>query len=308
MMNGIVGKGSTFAIVVTYEPQLERFRQVIDSLVEQVEAIAIVDNASVSATAISAFADIAKARFIPLSRNMGIASAQNLGIREALAESYDYVLLMDQDTILQADAVARLKRAASGLIGQGIKLGAVGSNYLDAQGVASPVWRANKLRIRKSNVAPDDFDVLEADFAIASGLLIPAKALRAVGLMEEMLFIDFVDFEWAFRALAKQYRIFQCRRAVMEHRLGEGWLKFGPRLIVVHTPVRNYFWVRNALILARRGYVKPAWRIHFVLRALLFLLIYPLAADQGGRRLRLIARGLWDGMRGRGGPLPVDLR
>lgn len=94
----------------------------------------------------------------------------------------------------------------------------------------------------------------------------------------------------------------------MEHQLGAGWLKLGSRSIAIHAPVRNYFWVRNALVLARREYVKPAWRIHLAIRALLFLLVYPLVADQGWQRLQLIIRGLWDGIRDRGGPLPEDLR
>jgi len=307
-MNGNEARGRTFAIVVTYEPDLNRLQQTVDSLMPQVEAIVIVDNASVSAIAISVLAKAAKAQFIPLGRNEGIAAAQNRGIREALAQSYEFVLLTDQDTILGADAVGSLKRAAFDLIAQGVKLGAVGSSYSDARGKASPIWRASKFAIKKSNATSGSSGVVEADFVIASGSMIPVEALRDVGVMDETLFIDFVDFEWAFRASAKQYRIFQCRNAIMEHQLGAGWLKLGSRSIAIHAPVRNYFWVRNALVLARREYVKPAWRIHLAIRALLFLLVYPLVADQGWQRLQLIIRGLWDGIRDRGGPLPEDLR
>ena len=61
----------------------------------------------------------------------------------------------------------------------------------------------------------------------------------------------------------------------VDHRLGTGTLQLGPRQIALHVPIRNYYWVRNALWLARQSYTPLAWRLYFISRTLAFLVHIP---------------------------------
>ncbi len=61
-------------------------------------------------------------RFAPLDQNYGIAKAHNVGIQIARENNYQYVLLMDQDSIPAHDMVRILYFEAEKKIKTGIKL------------------------------------------------------------------------------------------------------------------------------------------------------------------------------------------
>lgn len=292
------------AVIVTYEPDLALLREVLVALADQVASAVVVDNGSERADDIAALVRKAEALFVALPRNEGIAFAQNRGVELAFAAGAGDVLFMDQDTILYTGAVDALLATRRSLANEGVRVGAVGPLYRNSHdGQLAPIWRAEGLRLVRVDPERVSGDWIEADFVIASGSLMSADALRAVGLMEESLFIDLVDLEWGFRAFAKGYRHFICRNAKMDHSLGAGQLRFLRRRVTWHTPIRNYYWVRNAITLSRRDYVRFAWRRYFLTHAPRSLVFYTLFADSGSKRLRLMLAGIVDAIRGRGGGL-----
>ena len=71
--------------------------------------------------------------------------------------------------------------------------------------------------------------------------------------------------------------------------------------ITIHSPMRDYYVIRNSILVARRRYIAVAWRIYFIRRVPFFLLGFSLFADQRRLRCSLMLRGLFDGLLGRGG-------
>lgn len=71
--------------------------------------------------------------------------------------------------------------------------------------------------------------------------------------------------------------------------------------ITIHSPMRDYYVIRNSILVARRCYIAVAWRIYFIRRVPVFLLGFSLFADQRRLRCSLMLRGLFDGLLGRGG-------
>jgi rhamnosyltransferase len=111
-----------------------------------------------------------------------------------------------------------------------------------------------------------------------------------------------VDTEWCLRARAAGYKCFLSPTARVDHRLGSGTVSIGCRQIAVHLPIRNYYWVRNAVWLARQSYTPLAWRLYLVSRCVFFLATYTTVADNRFLRLRLMLQGIRDGLSGRSGP------
>lgn len=289
-------------VLVTYQPDLKLLKRVLQALSTQVRCVIVVDNGSSNAILIGELAADCGAVWIPLGANEGLAAAQNKGLQAALESGAAGVLLMDQDTVLHPHVVASLSSLYNRLEAERVSVGSVGNAFRDTHdGKIAAVWRAKGWRVVRSSVDANDPNPVEADFVIASGSLLPASVLRHVGLMDAPLFIDLVDLEWGFRATAYGYRHFQSAQVVMDHTIGAGRVKLAGRNISVHAPIRNYYWVRNALLLARRSYIKPGWRLFFAYRALVYLVAYSLKGGQGIRRLKLMLRGLWDGIRGRAG-------
>jgi rhamnosyltransferase len=78
---------------------------------------------------------------------------------------------------------------------------------------------------------------------------------KEIGLHEEKLFIDYVDFEYSLRARKMGYTIVETQKARLKHLIGESKkvsLKFFPfykTYTTNHSPLRRYYRWRNAFYL-----------------------------------------------------------
>ena len=94
------------AVVVTFNPDLSRLTQVVESLAPQVDSIVIVDNGSRNSDDVHAVAQkTAGVDFLGLPDNMGIGAALNVGSRHVLLSKPDWILTMDQDTVVHVGGV-----------------------------------------------------------------------------------------------------------------------------------------------------------------------------------------------------------
>lgn len=287
------------AITVTFNPDTALLAEVLRALNTQVQEVLVVDNGSRNADQVLEIATVSGARIITNKDNLGIAAAQNQGIKAAKDKGFSHVLLLDQDTILSPGVVGHLSNNLEMLEKTGVKVAAIGPAYFERHsGQQTRAYRSSGPHISRIGLKAETAPVI-TNFIIASGSLIPVHVLDAVGGFKEQLFIDLVDVEWCFRARAAGYSAFLSPTAVVDHHLGSGTVRIGRRQIVVHVPLRNYYWVRNALWLARQSYTPLAWRLYFITRSLAFLVSYTTLVDNKLLRLKLISRGIWDSFRNR---------
>ncbi|MFT8897858.1 MAG: glycosyltransferase family 2 protein [Acetobacter sp.] len=291
-----------WAVIVTYNPDIPLLDAGLTALAGQIDGGIIIDNGSGNVEAVQALAAQRDLSFVALHENIGLAAAQNAGIRHGMDAEARYILLLDQDTIL-ADGTARnLVTLCQSLEERGIRVGAVGNFFRDSHDdCLGSVWRSHGLRLRQTRASAGKSVVAEADFIIASGSLIPVATLRHTGLMDAGLFIDLVDVEWGLRAKWQGFRHFLHNRNIMTHTIGSGRQKMLWKNITIHSPMRDYYVIRNSILVARRRYIDLAWRIYFIRRVPVFLLGFSLFADQRRLRCFLMLRGLFDGLQGRGG-------
>jgi rhamnosyltransferase len=291
------------AIAVTYNPDLALLAQVLGAALPQVQDLVVVDNGSANAKDIRHVVTRAGGQVIANERNIGIAAAQNQGVARARADGFTHVLLLDQDTVLTPGMVTDLAGKLTALDQDQGRIAAIGPAYFELNSQRQTrAYRADGPRLSRISLSNKTRPVA-SDFIIASGSLIPLPVLETVGGFKEDLFIDLVDVEWCFRARAAGYRSYLSPTAAVEHRLGSGTVQIGSREVALHVPVRNYYWVRNALWLARQPYTPLAWRFYFVSRSLAFLATYTTLVDKRALRLQLILRGIRDSFAGRLGPL-----
>ena len=112
------------AILVLYNPDVARTRNVVELLLPQVDAICAIDNSD-NGTAEAMFEGKANVEYISLGGNYGIAKAQNVGIRHFKEAGFDFILFIDQDTMPEKNTVSRLLTSWQCLDKEGIKVGAV---------------------------------------------------------------------------------------------------------------------------------------------------------------------------------------
>jgi rhamnosyltransferase len=94
------------AVLVSYFPDQNILNKTLNSLVRQVDRLYWVDNGTGEDLPHETAGD--NVVFIGLKNNIGIAAAQNIGIKVAIREGAEFVILSDQDTYFPSDCVDAL--------------------------------------------------------------------------------------------------------------------------------------------------------------------------------------------------------
>ena len=293
---------SVAAVAVTFNPEADRFRRLLEALVPQVDALIVVDNASTDAAEVRALAEEFGTHLIFNATNEGIAAAQNRGIAWALGHGFDHVLLSDQDSLPAPDMVAELLAALREATVPVAAVGPIPVNEEDGEVLLSgfAFWRPTR------TTPPAPGEVLEVPTLIASGMLIPRAALLAVGPMNSSLFIDGVDTAWCLRAIHEGWTILAVGSAHLTHSLGGRSVKTMARERAIHlqSPTRNYYITRNALLMSRAEFVPLPWKIGNALWLAQMVGYYALAAPDAREQRPALWQGVVDGLRGVVGPRP----
>jgi rhamnosyltransferase len=295
------------AVIVTYHPDAARVEAILQALKDDVFQVVVVDNNSRHFDEPRLRAAHPQVRIKRLSANKGIAAAQNEGIALARSVGAAFVLFLDQDSMPQPGMVATLLAATARLAGMGHRVGCVGPRtYFPGTKDLAAFGRLSWFGVRQQT-CPDSNSVIECDMLVSSGMLIPMEALERVGGMEEGLFIDSVDTEWCFRAMTHGYRIFGACGAALEHRLGERALRIWLgrwRRLPRHRPFRYYYMFRNTFLLLGRRYMPVKWTLLQLERLIALFVVYGLFTLGRSGELRMMLKGLVDGVRGHTGALP----
>lgn len=269
------------AIIVTYLPILERFEQVLLHICSQCSVV-IVDNSEGSYIGkIQKHSEANGCSLIVNERNLGIAVAQNQGINFALDQGYSYVLLLDQDSIVCDGFVQKLMRHTA------IDIMAV---------ISGRAIDARNQDVSNTNVKNSQY--IEQRDLMSSGTLIHRNVIARVGLFEEPLFIDCVDFEWGWRARSLGLRLLLVRDAFFSHTIGDGHKRYEQ----LPSPIRHYYQTRNISYMFTRRYIPKRWKLKqlfFFIPKIMKIVIF---GSDKKKRLGYIFRGMYDFSRNRFGP------
>jgi rhamnosyltransferase len=297
---------SVAVVVVTFQPKLPVLKVTIQSLKNQVSHVYLVDNTpggalNVIGTVLDELDCSPLVTTLILRDNVGLARAQNEGIKLAIADKCDFIMLSDQDTCYPPNSVKKLIDDITALQRKGVKVAALAPAFVNSH---TPELSPYFLKLKGFFVKRIfvNSGLVEATQIIASGQLIPSEVFSAVGFMDEQLFIDWVDTEWCWRARAKGWRIYGCADVIINHTMGDNIKLLAGRAYSLRTPVRHYYIVRNALLLALyRPAISWKQRVNVLFRALRFLFGAPLFSSPHFVHLRFTFRGLIHGLINRHG-------
>lgn len=237
----------TAVLIITYNPDITILDKVIRSIVHQVTDLFIIDNNSLNKSTILNYNGKNIKVFLN-SSNLGIAKATNIGFEKILNDDYEYVLLSDQDTIYPDDYIS-------------IFMNEVNKNFKDRLenivAFAPNIYDVNSKQYKHSYILEKNRLInfypkenCRIFQAIASGLIINTEILKKIGGMNEDLFIDYVDFEWCWKANYEGYEIFFLKDLKINHSLGDSTKKLFGKNVSKRNRVRYYYIVRNTYYLS----------------------------------------------------------
>jgi rhamnosyltransferase len=290
------------AVMVCFYPDIEELSSNIKSIVKQVDKLVIVDNTDnpINNSFLTEEHLVDKIEWVSLKENRGIGAAQNVGIKIAIGHNYDGVLLLDQDSNPPNNLVSELVSGIDYLVSKGLKIACIGPDIFNKK--TNEIYKP----VLNKGIQIDQ-DFVEKEVLISSGKLLLTKAVKEIGLMDESLFIDLVDFEWCWRAKKHGFRIYSSKKIKMGHMVGSKNVKiFSVYNLLIPAPIRHYYQFRNNILLLKKGYVPLKWKIKSLIERCLELIIYPCFVAPRVKRFKYIFRGIMNGILGKKGKITND--
>lgn len=299
----MLSNNTIFAVVVTYFPDPSRLKLFIDKLCRQFEKVVIVDNNLENENlGLDFIAGNPQVELMLNGKNLGIGAAQNIGIKHSLAEGATHVIVFDQDSMVSADFRLNLINAEKMLLERGVSVAAVGPKIVDeVTGKIIPFiafTRGFKRRVSVSN----SNEIVECFSLLSSGTLMSRKSLETVGLLREDLFLEYVDVEWGARARQLGLKSFGVAAATLIHNLGDHRLIIGPIIVPLHSPLRHYYTMRNAVAMQKHPAFPLYWRAYDFVRTVRGFILFACFNPPRLKQIKFMLLGLYHGIIGRSGP------
>jgi N-acetylglucosaminyl-diphospho-decaprenol L-rhamnosyltransferase len=212
----------------------------------------VVDNASHDGSPEHVAATFPDVCLIRNPRNRGFAAANNVAIPQA---SGRYVLLLNPDTLVDTDTIARL----AGLLDARAEVGITGPKVLNRDGsLQSCGYWFPRLReeillsrnVRKlargllgdPRTPPDPQRSSEVEWVDGCCLMIRRAVIDGIGLLDEQYFLYAEELDWCRSARDAGWRIATCPTATMVHLQGQSsqQVKAAALALLVETRLRYY--------------------------------------------------------------------
>lgn len=262
-------------VIVTYNPNFVSFKKNFEYILQLNQEIIIVDNGSQDKVRrqLSSLANEKNVYFKELNDNKGIGYAQNIGLQ--FFSNKEFIFFLDQDSYIEKNKFCKLvvdfkhillKDKNAVMIGPALEIAGQSLN---------------------SNVS----GVERVDKLISSGSLITSEALKTVGFMKENYFIDFIDYEWCWRALRYGKHVYQDNNIIMKHQTDGVPRKNGHTIDPIF---RLYYIFRNSTYILLHE--KIPLRIKIKLFPRIFgKLLFQLSLENKRERLRTCTKGIYHG-------------
>lgn len=234
---------------------------------------------------------------LQLPSNLGYAGGNNAGLRLALAKGGDAALLLNNDLTVEPETISRMVEVLEADPGVGI-VGALNLDAEDGTSVLEEGIRMDMVWFDALRVPVRERGFERVDKVIGASMLVSAKVLGDVGLLDERYFLYWEDTDYCFRARAKGHGVAVSYDARVRHK----------RHGTSNERVRSYFMTRNSLLfiashlpLHRRLFPGLLVAGRGVKDALKYALV-----EGDPLRARSIVHGLLDGLLGRTGKGRLD--
>lgn len=282
--------------------------QQIDYPADRLQII-VVDNGSNDDTAPCICRLYPTVTVIRNSDNLGFAEGNNVGIREALNSPADYIMLLNNDTIVSDKMLSALISVAEACPTIGIVTPKI-YYYKEPTRIwcagASLNWSSGaSLRLRADEEDSDPQTIVApVDFASGCAMCLRRRAIEEIGLLDSRFFVYYEETDWCARARDAGWDILYVSDALVWHRVSG--------TIGSISPAIDYYMTRNVMLfLAKNLNGSPRWlKIAGVVgRNLLTITIYTVKQHSGARRPYRNARilGLRDALFGRWGRMHQDV-
>jgi len=192
--------------------------------------------------------------------NLGYARGNNIGVREAVSCGADWVMLLNDDTVVSEDFLSILLETAekspdTGMVGPKIfYYDSPESVWFDGAHFDFKTCSINTLNSYASEIN-EHSAALESDYITGCALLIKSHVIDKIGLLNERFFLYWEDVDWGLRAKKAGLKNF----VVPQSRI---WHKVSASTGGMDSLLRAYHKTRSHLLMASLYAPAAMTRLH----------------------------------------------
>jgi len=301
--------------------------QAVRSQTRVPDSILLVDNGSTDGTLDRVFPqDVTVSRN---RENLGTSGAVWIGINYGLEHGFDWVWILDADSVPDPDALERMLQEFAGWPErQQSKTGFIACLPCDQPHGAPRHGRVFTEHGRSLLNPPAEPRCYPCHVTIWSGILYRLEAVREIGLPNRDYVLDRGELEYAYRVMKAGYQGYIHQDAIIRHNIrgtpipkgltkGSREVKLGPFKLVLYEsqPIRCYYICRNSLYFSLYDQSEGAgtkirelfrvrsrpgrgWMSGIVWQTAMFTLNFLIRPLGRGPQIKACFRGIWDGITG----------
>lgn len=187
--------------------------------------ILLVDNGSTDGSVKCFMERYPEIEIVENGKNLGFAEGNNVGIRRALERGVDYVLLLNNDTIVKPDFLDEMIELGKNDHSVGI-IGPTVYNFNDLKnpnavgciGFRFNFWLGgNPINVKDSSKSQ------KIDMLSGCCMLIKTEVLKRVGLLDTIYFFGWEDADFCFKVRNFGYKITPAKKGIIWHKIGASY-------------------------------------------------------------------------------------
>jgi rhamnosyltransferase len=279
------------AILTVYYPN-ESVKNNIRKIADQVSCVIIADNTPDIDNTILFDRFSSKIVYVPNKKNLGLSLAFNKCLRLDIVKKTDFVLFVDQDSLVPDNLVKILICDFLILQNNGIKIGCIGPVYYETNEKKIAIPRMRKELYK---------NIYAVKTIITSSMLTTYENLKKIGFWNDDIFLDLADWDLCWRFQKDGMLCCLAGNVVLNHKLGQSVKKIGFLGVKEGAPVREYYQTRDCLKLLFKMYTPIKYRMRFVLMITIRPIIHLLFLPYKLRRINYIFLGIYDFLRHKNG-------
>jgi GT2 family glycosyltransferase len=229
-------------------------------------------------------------KFIENDNNYGLPKGYNQGTEASIRDNCEYVLLSNNDIILQPDTIEKLYQGLKDYNADMVvpKIYYYGTNIIWAAGGKFSKHNRSVVHfgINKNDTGQYD-KCYKIDFAPACFMLIKKDVFISVGLLDEKYFVYYEDVDFIYRTSLKSYKLFYIYNSTIEHKESTSTGKLSDFSI--------YHVYRNRIYFARKFY--RSWRLFYVMEKIYHNTLRRIKLINNHTRWVLVGKAIKDGYR-----------
>ena len=210
--------------------------------------VILVDNGSTDGSREAIAKGFPEVTLIDSGSNLGFSGGNNIGIKRALDDGADAVLLLNNDTVVAPDFLEPLVAALT----SDSMIGAVNSKiYYHAE--PEKIWSAGGMIDWSTGITHQRFvdeidsgqadECVDIDYAVGCAVMARREAIERAGVLDDDFFLYYEETEWCQRIRRAGFRIVYVPASRVWHKVST----------IVSNPERLiYYYCRNRLLFLKR--------------------------------------------------------